>query len=298
MSTATMPAEATWLKANVTEKPIGVDREAGEAGVIFGFVVAEEGPFKSEGRGEFNLKGLKAIVKLMKANGKNGTKSRFTHPDMSNDGLGKFLGRGRLPRIASIERDDETVQLVRADLHIDPTAMEEPVGGGRPLGDYVMALAERDPDALSSSLVLNVDEETRMERGRPAMDEDGNTLPPLWFPTAIHATDIVDTGDAVGALLSGAGPANAILLKAAELLDTQFAGCPREVVEARVLSYLGRYLNRRYGELPQSGLDIGGSAFVPVGDSPWVISSMECPDDKPVAPLHPKTLRMIKKKPE
>ncbi len=281
MSTATMPAESTWLKASVTERPTGVDREAGEAGVIFGFVVAEEGPFKSEGRGEFNLKGLKGIVKLMKANGKNGTKSRFTHPDMSNDGLGKFLGRGRLPRLDTIDRDGETVNLVRADLHFDPTAVDEPVGGGKPLGTYVMDLAESDPDALSSSLVLNVDEEVRLEKdGRPKRDEvTGEVLPPLWFPTAIHAADIVDTGDAVGALLSGEGPANAILLKAAELLDTQFAGCPRAVVEARVLSYLGRYLSRRYGEPVEE-----------IEEPPEV-----APVATALAPEHPKKLRMIKK---
>ena len=279
MSTATMPAESTWLKANVTERPIGVDREAGEAGVIFGYVVAEEGPFKSEGRGEFDAKGLKAIVKLMKANGPNGTKSRFTHPDMSNDGLGKFLGRAKLPRLDTIERDGETVNLVRADLHFDPTAMEEPVGGGRALGDYVAALAESDPAALSSSLVLTVDEEHRIEKdGRPKRDEEtGEVLPPLWHPVAIHATDIVDEGDAVGSLLSGEGPANAILRKAAELLDTQFAGCPRAVVEARVLSYLGRYLNRRYGDLP-------------VDEPPEV-----APIATALAPENPKTLRMIKK---
>jgi len=250
MSTATMPAEPTWLRATVTEKPIGVDRDAGEAGVIFGFVVAEEGPFKSEGRGEFNLKGLRSIVKLMKENGPQGTKSRFTHPDLSNDGLGKFLGRGKLPRLDTIERDGETVSLVRADLHINPTAMEEPPSGGRALGDYVMALADSDPDALSSSLVLDVDEEFRLEKdGRPKRDEDGNVLPPLWFPSSIHATDIVDTGDAVGALLSIDRLPDAIVRKASELLDNQFANFTREVVEARCLSYLRRYLSRRYGEV-------------------------------------------------
>jgi len=224
-----------------------VDRESG---IIYGYAVAEEGPFKSEGRGEFDPASLREVVKLMKANGSNGTKSRFTHPDMSNDGLGKFLGRARNPRMDVMERNGEEVSLVRADLHIDPTALEEPVGGGRPLGDYVMALAESDPDALSSSLVLTVDEEHRIEKdGRAKRDEQtGEVLPPLWRPKAIHASDIVDTGDAVGSLLSIDGLPDAIVRQASALIDEQFAGCSREVVEARLAAYSERYLNNRYGE--------------------------------------------------
>ena len=283
MSTATLPAETEWLRASVTSQPTGVDRDAGEAGVIFGYVVAEAGPFKSEGRGEFDEKGLRGIVKLMKANGPGGTKSRFTHPDMSNDGLGKFLGRSQKPRMDTIDRNGETVRAVRADLWINPTAMEEPPSGGRPLGDYVMALAESDPDALSSSLVLTVDEEHRIEKdGRPMRDDNGDVLPPLWHPVAIHASDIVDTGDAVGALLSADGLPDAVVRKASELLDVQFAGCSREVVQARCLAYLGRYLNRRYGNAPPVVTMDG-----------YAVGEVE-PEEPAVLLENPKTLRVIK----
>ena len=83
------------------------------------------------------------------------------------------------------------------------TALDEPVGGGKPLGAYVMDLAESDPDALSSSLVLQRDEELRLDRrGRPLVDNEGIELPPLWRPTKIHASDIVAVGDAVDGFLS------------------------------------------------------------------------------------------------
>jgi len=248
MSTATLPEQSQWLRAGANSPPSGVDRETG---VIYGYAVAEEGPFKSEGRGEFDKKSLREIVKLMKANGANGTKSRFTHPDLSNDGLGKFLGRARRPRMDVMDRDGQQVSLVRADLHFDETALDEPIGGGRPLGDYVMALAENDPDALSSSLVLTVNEEYRIEKdGGPKRDEEtGEVLPPLWRPQAIHASDIVDTGDAVGSLLSVEGLPDAVVRQASALLDKQFAGCSREVVEARCRAYLARYLDNRFGRL-------------------------------------------------
>ncbi|NQU20942.1 MAG: HK97 family phage prohead protease [Candidatus Nealsonbacteria bacterium] len=244
MSSATLPATTEWLRANATSSSIGVDHEAG---AIRGYTVAQEGPFKSEGRGEFDQDSLRAIVRLMEGNGPLGTKSRFTHPDMSNDGLGKFLGRARRPRLAYLD-DRQERMCVRADLILDETALDEPVGGGKPLGRYVLDLATSDPDALSSSLVLTVDEETRLDsRGRPALDEKGNVLPPLWRPKAIHASDIVDTGDAVGALLSTDNLPDAIVRKASELLDAQFAGCSREVVEARCTAYFARYLSRRFG---------------------------------------------------
>lgn len=250
MSNRVMPAAPEWLRAGTQGRMMGVDRKAK---VLRGYVVAQLGPFKSEGRGEFNQEGLAEIVRLMAEN-KLGTKSRFTHPDMSNDGLGKFLGRAHEPRLstATVRRDGKEAEIpaVRADLHFDPSAEKTPSGN---LSDYVMELAESDPDALSSSLVLQVRKEYRLNPdGTQQTDEDGEPLPPLWFPVKIHASDIVDTGDAVDGLLSAGvdvdGLPLAALWRGAELLDQVFAGQPREAVEARCRDWLGRYLNRRYGQ--------------------------------------------------
>lgn len=181
-----------WLKALASGPHVGIDRQAN---VIRGYVVAQAGPFKSEGRGEFDHKSLKLIWRQMRDNesgGRTGTKSRLGHPTLSADGIGAYLGRARNPQMSEAGGREA----VRADLHLDRTAFESPTHGN--IGKYVMDLAESDPSALSSSLVLQVDEEWRLDsKGRKVRDDLGNELPPLWRPTRIHASDVVDTGDAV-----------------------------------------------------------------------------------------------------
>jgi len=185
-------AQSEWLRAGVKSRAIGVDREKE---VIRGMVLAQEGPFKTYGRGEFDHKSLKKIVTLARKT-PAGLKSRFTHPGLSGDGLGSFLGRVKNVSMdtVTVKRQDEITPLmaVRGDLHFAESAFATPNGD---LASYVMGLAEEDPDAVSSSLVLKSDEEQQLDaKGRPALDADGNELPPLWRPTALHASDIVDTG--------------------------------------------------------------------------------------------------------
>ena len=244
-----------WLKANAAGSPIGVDRKAGEAGIIYGYIAAQAGPFKSEGRGEFDMAALKEIVKLMKS-APNGLKSRFAHPTLSDDGLGKLLGRAKNPRMDTISTREsdgalkvDEVAVVRADLHLSPTSRKTPSGD---LGGYVLDLAESDPDAMSSSLVLTKEDEHRIDKnGRPARDDNGNVLPPLWRPRRLHASDIVDTGDAVDGILSVDGLPDKLVRQGAAMLDEQFAGQSREVIKARAKSWLGKYLDRRFGLAPQ-----------------------------------------------
>src|SRR6478736_2517606 len=87
------PAEPHWLYARAAGRATGVDRGTG-AGVLRGYVVAQEGDFKSEGRGAFDRAALAEVVRLGNA-ARGGLKSHFTHADMSSDGLGKLLGRTR-----------------------------------------------------------------------------------------------------------------------------------------------------------------------------------------------------------
>lgn len=244
-----------WLRAGATGRMIEVDREKN---ILRGYVVAQEGPFKTAGRGAFDLKSLKQINALMnKASG--GLKVRFTHPTLSNDGLGSFLGRAKNPSIDSVkvDRNGETVLLhaIRADLHFNQTALEPSPNGGKPLGLYVMDLAESDPDALSSSLVLHADQEEQLDAKtkRPLVDDQGNPLPPLWRPTRLHASDIVDTGEAVDGLLSATGLSadglpDELVRRASELLGQAFPGAGRDVVKARIGAWLDRYLSWRFGD--------------------------------------------------
>lgn len=267
MSTATenqsllanpLPETPHWLRAGANGRNGEIDREKG---VIYGVILAEEGPFKSEGRGEFDRSAIRSIVRMTNERPK-GLKSRWTHPGLSSDGLGKHIGRMRNGRSDSVLRERgkdadgkplmKEVLVARADLHFDPTALEEPVGGGKPLGVYIMDLAESDPDAFGTSLVLKVNQETRIDKqGRPLKDDNGNELPPLWYPTKLHASDVVDEGDATHSFLSAdilASLPDAIVRQGCELLDAQFAGQSRDVVKARLSAFVDRYLSHRFGD--------------------------------------------------
>lgn len=254
-----LKTKSEWERAEFLSREIGVDRENN---VLHGYVVAQEGPFKSKGRGEFDVPALKKIVAMMNKK-PAGLKSRFAHPTLSSDGLGKFLGRVKNPVLSSVqvERNGKPVLLhaVRGDLHLDPTSMEEPIGGGKPLGQYVMDLAESDPDAISSSLVLEADQEERLDaKKRPLLGEDGEALPPLWRPTALHASDVVDTGDACDGILSASlsveGLPDNLVRQASELLNQAFPGASREVVSARLEAWKSSYLSYRFDDVDEPAL--------------------------------------------
>jgi hypothetical protein len=184
-----------WERLDVAAPALGVDRRAR---VIRGVVVAQAGAFRTPGRGEFDAASLAAIVAQINAQPK-GLKSRFTHPSLGGDGLGSFLGRAANARLDGDK--------VRADLHLAKSASKTPKGD---LADYVMTLVEEDAGALGSSLVLQADKERRTDKGgRPMLSAGGAELPPLWRPTAIHAVDLVDEGEAVrdGLLSAQAAPA-------------------------------------------------------------------------------------------
>jgi len=236
-------SETKWLRAAAKNDTIGVDRENE---VLHGFVVVEQGVINGGHDGEFDAAALKSIVKLMKAE-RVGLKSRFSHPTLSDDGLGKFLGRAHNPRLSTVGDD---MPAVRADLYLDPTSHTTPAGD---LGGYVLDLADSDPAALSSSMVLSVEREFRIDKkGRPQVDEAGDQLPPLWRPVALHATDIVDEGAAVGSLLSASVDMSrlpdAIAREGCEMLDRQFADRDPEYIREHCRQWLDRYLLWRFGE--------------------------------------------------
>ncbi len=78
----------------------------------------------------------------------NGLKSRFTHPSLSGDGMGKLLGRA-----FDAEVDGDRVL---ADLHILQSAHDTPDGD---LAGYVMGLAAEDPEGFGASIAFEHDEE-------------------------------------------------------------------------------------------------------------------------------------------
>jgi len=215
-------------------------------------VVAQEGIFKDE-RGKFTKRSLEKIVELGNAESK-GVRVRFGHPTLSDDGLGKFMGRATNFRIES----DSGMLSVRADMSMNDTAMSPPPNGGRPLGEYVMELADTDPDAFSSSLALYVEE----------LDPEDEGEPNVWIPRRLVASDVVDTGDAVDAFLSPEqidDLPTGIVHNATKLIDRQFEGQPRDVTEARLTAFVERYLSYRYGKAEES--DMGTDDKAAASDS-------------------------------
>lgn len=262
----TMPAKPQWLRANA-KGAVGVDRENR---IVNGYVVAQEGPFlEPEPRGEFDEKSLRQLVTLMRKN-PNGTKSRLGHPTLSDDGISRFTGRAKNPRIDTvivvIDGVETELMAVRADLHLAPSAFEGNPNGN--LGEYILQRAEEDPGSFASSLVLQVDEEWRLDSHKQRRkDDNGNELPPLWRPLAVHASDIVDSGAAASSFLSAdilAGLPDAIIRQGCELLDAQFEGQDRDVIKARLSAFVDRYLNHRFGEPEEPEEEPTEEPIVPV----------------------------------
>lgn len=253
----TTAAKNDWLRADLKANVGKVDREKG---IIHGVILAEEMTFKDK-RGEFDRSSIRKVVALAKER-PSGLKSRFTHPSLSSDGLGKFLGRFHDVRSDIVLREagkdangrqlTREVQVARGDLYIDKTAMEPGPDGGKALGVYIMDLAESDSDAFGTSLVLQSDKQAKLDaKGRPLVDEHGEELPPLWMPTALHACDCVDDGDATNSFLSADILANlpdAIVRQGCELLDKQFDGKDRQFIESHLSAFVNRYLSHRFGE--------------------------------------------------
>lgn len=248
-----LKTQTEWLRAGATAKPIGVDKENRR---INGMVIALAGVLQGDHDGEFDAKTLREIVRLAKLHPK-GVKSRFGHPSLSNDGLGSFLGRVTGVHLgeANLVRDgvESSVLAVRGDLQIADSAFQSDGPRGN-IGENVLAVAGEDEAAISSSMVLEIEEELRLNKdgSRKLDDETGEPLPPFWRPTRLHSFDIVDDGAAVDGLLalSADGLSDEVVRRGCELLDAQFVGKDREFIEKRLTGFVSRYLGLRFDDEP------------------------------------------------
>lgn len=139
---------ARGLKAGLS----AVDPQGGDegAGVIRGMAIITRG----EALGHYLW--IDAEMLQQTANAINatsgGAKSRFTHPGLSGDGMGKFTGR---TKNATIDGD-----VVRGDLHFAKSAHNTPDGN---LAGYMLSLAESDPEAFGNSIAFDEDFEAETE---------------------------------------------------------------------------------------------------------------------------------------
>lgn len=160
-----------------------------------------------------------------------GIKARFTHPSMSDDGLGRFLGRWEDFRVDG--------DAVLADLHISPTAHETPDGD---IADYVLALAAEDPEAFGVSIVAGPDQEA-MQKLREGL-EDGARVPLRL--AKLRAADIVDEPAATrGGLFSmQLDDPRSIAAIASRMIETHFAEMEPEEILERFRGLLSRHFNQ------------------------------------------------------
>jgi hypothetical protein len=153
-------------RASVKEELVRVDRFGGSegAGVIHGVSLIAAGEALGHDMWIDSVT-LEQVAEFANRS-KTGLKSRFTHPSMSADGLGRHLGRLRNARVEG--------DRVLADLHLTESSHKTPDGD---LGGYVMDLSEEDPAAAGLSIVFEHDEEEEMQ----FMFEHGARIVDGWF---------------------------------------------------------------------------------------------------------------------
>lgn len=162
-----------------------------EKQIIYGVSMAQAVEALGHG-GRLDAISVAQIVGL--TNGKrSGAKSRYTHPGLSSDGMGKFLGRMKNARVVG----DKAI----ADLHLSELAFKSPEGN---LGEYVLSAAEEEPDAFGFSVVISAEKVWVLDNGEeiPVFDEEKgryNERPanaidelPAFRVVDLHAVDLVD----------------------------------------------------------------------------------------------------------
>lgn len=265
----TVADPALFRTTRTAEIPSKVDRKAN---IIFGANLMQVGDLNGGDTRPWTVdsESLQQAAKLM-SQGNNGAKARFTHPNMSTDGMGSYLGRWKNVRV-----DGGTL---RGDLHIADAAFNSPQGD---LGTYVMDLAESDPEAFGVSLATRLDETSLSSHEQKKTDEKW----PMRF-SDIRAADIVDEPAATrGGMFDLTTPdLRNLPAQATCLLSTYFGDATEEVVRGRIDSFLSRYFSSK----KEPAMAAGPQNSDPTDDSADVdnddVSTATDTPEQPVADL-------------
>lgn len=206
-----------------------------DAKVIRGVAVIQAGPLNDTRPNIIDTTTLSQVVRLGNA-ADRGVKARWTHPNMSSDGLGNFIGRWHNFRMS------DGGNTVLADLHLSEQAFK---GGDDSRGNWILEMAESDHDTFGVSLDPQVDARAMQE----ATTADGKQP---YRVIELNGIDVVDKPAAVrGGLFGGQRLSVASAPAAAtEVLDSLFPDADAAVVRTRALSFLDAYLLTRFGEAP------------------------------------------------
>lgn len=230
------PNESMFRTARLAELPAKVDRKAN---IIFGANLMQVGDLNDGDSRPWTIDAeTLAQAQQFMSKGNNGAKARFTHPNMSSDGMGSYLGRWKNVRV-----DGGTL---RGDLHLADAAFTSPQGD---LGTYVMDLAESDPEAFGVSLATMLD---RNDLNKHA-DKKGDEKWPMRF-SDVRAGDIVDEPAATrGGMFDLTTPdLRNLPAQATALLATYFGDAEPEVVKARIDGFLATYFKGKGKAMPDS----------------------------------------------
>lgn len=190
---------------------------------------------------------LHQTAEAINATATQGIKSRFTHPGLSGDGLGRFLGRVKDGRVIGSQ--------VFADLHISETAHDTPDGD---LGTFVMDLAEKEPDMFGTSIVFSRNEDDELAFISEHKDKRGRFVSPdrnnaQNFVHArleeLRADDVVDepAANPHGMFHRGdeiAREADDLLSYSLGLTDVVPSMCELDIDPTRVAEYINKFLTR------------------------------------------------------
>ncbi len=236
MTSITLPPPAINATLNTSlllSKNLRVDRERR---VIRGVSLIQLGDVNDDRPWNADAVTLQQTIKLGKSNPK-GLKARWTHPNMSSDGLGKFVGRHRRFRLS----EDKTEVLT--DVHLAAVAFKSNAPGMTvSMGEYLLDMAENDPDAIGLSIHPKQDTEAM-----GALEQDGQRTP-MRFKKLV-AGDFVDEPAATRGGLFGA---NSLSIATApqfltEALDKLFPEAAEGVIRQRSLGFFDTYLANRFG---------------------------------------------------
>lgn len=188
---------------------------------------------------------LKQTYDAIVAAGDAGLKARFTHPGLSADGLGRYLGR---IKHAELEGD-----VVYADLHLAETAHETPDGD---LAAYVLRFAQEDPLAFGMSIVFQRDRSSEKRFESEHSDEENGFRSPDADNTKhyrharlakLHGADVVDEpaanpGGMFHRQADLAHEAEALARYALGLSDDAPAATEFDIAPERLRGFLDRFL--------------------------------------------------------
>ena len=217
-----------------------------EKGVIYGAKIIELGRVNDSRPWHVDDETLSQVESMINAPNK-GLKARWTHPNMCDDGLGKYLGRWQNARI---EGDS-----VVADLHLAKSAFDSPVGD---LGSYVLQLATEDPDSFGVSVASVLADEMECEH-------EGEGTMPIRF-ASLYAADLVDQPAATNGLFGSID--DDLPHVATWLLKKHFSNSTPVDVFRRFVSFLSLYFERDVMDEIRDGLLAADLVEAPANETP------------------------------